>query len=257
MEEKKSNKGLVVTVIILIILFLASLGIGGYFYYKNNNEINDLKNEVQEKNKTVKITTDENETSGELKVEAIKWNYNDYMKLNVPQIINGTKVTKEINEKILKLVGDKLSLYGDFVSSFAEEGIKIESNGVEGADHLGVFANYDYTIKNDVLLIAYHIKVGLPPHKTGDDSVEVNYAYDIKNDKEISITDALTKLGYTDEQMDKEMDNKDASKEVIDGYGTPTTIEKKKEWLNKNECKSYVSIDKKGNIKIVYVPVCL
>lgn len=254
MEERKcKGKG---AIIILSILLVLSLVAGGYFYYKNANKINDLEEQLKN-NKNEQVVSNDNENSGELKVEAIKWNYNDYMKLNVPQIINGTKVTKAINEKILKLVGDKLSLYGSFVSSSTEVGNKVKFDMVEGADHLGVFMDYDYLIKNDVLLIAYHIKVGLPPHKTGNDSAEVNYAYDIKNDKEISITDALTKLGYTDEQMDKEMDNKDVSKEAINGYGTPTTIEKKKEWLNKNVCDSYVSIDKDKNIDIVYVPLCM
>ncbi len=106
--------------------------------------------------------------------------------------------------------------------------------------------NYTYKIQNNIVYIT--IKVVLTPwYASGDGNFIYNYTYDIKNDKELNLTEAFESLGMLKSEISEKMCNM-----LKDTYDDITKVNCTDSPKPDNSIGSYYIIDENNEIKINY-----
>lgn len=144
-------------------------------------------------------------------------------KVSIPQIINAGKNATLLNTKI--------------ASELLQDTYKM----IDTTDELSskMTAKYDYKIINDILVISANINYEYYP-ASGTGKFDYNYFYDIKNDKEIMLYEALPKIGYTISDIQKLGANSFEDFKELEGLS-----DKNGAWM------TYLTIEN-DNIKIHY-----
>jgi len=187
MEQKNDGvkKILIVILTIIIILLVGilayNLGVKKAVCYDAND--NNSKETIETIVEHTYIESEYNYNSGEFEEYPIE--------IKLPKISIEKTVAKEINEKIvINGIRESFKHHESFIS-MTNEGLV--------DDYEGTITRYDYEIKNDVIAI-YIITIGKNGSEyPGSGTLErtVNYFYDMKNDKELTIVEALPLMGYT------------------------------------------------------------
>lgn len=192
--EKKNNTLLV----FLVIILLLALGIIGYFYFELKNE-----NDLLKQNQTNNSEQCNNVSTEQPKVEVIsidikseKHENKTLAEVEIPKITGNTDTINTLNSRILKDISTVI-LDGSLMDYYVDYDSKSWNHELE--DHEGVFfyGDYNYVLKNDVIIIDMQLHRAAW-HASGNGKTSFIYTYDIKADKEISLSEALTKIGYTD-----------------------------------------------------------
>lgn len=154
---KRNNRILMVIIIIFILL---CVGLGVYFIFKNDNNIDDSSNQDINNNivKEVSVTNNDQLTIEEANISII-----------VPKIVNGGTNSEKINEEIENFVNSDVSKNLDMV--------------------LSVKVGYSYVIINDVIAIDINVLYGSWPG-SGSNDKHYNIFYHINNDEKLDASDA-------------------------------------------------------------------
>lgn len=112
--------------------------------------------------------------------------YIDRINVKIPMITSLKQGAVNLNKKIAgEVLKDTYNYIDGYNSNFISENETVDTT-------------YKFEIKNDVIAIyvtTIGYRSGFPG--SGDGNCEYNYFYDIKNDKELSISQALPLMGYT------------------------------------------------------------
>ena len=194
LEKKEgSNKILVVA---LVMSFIAVIALA-YFYTDIKNEYIALKAE-QVNNPSSCVKPEEDADKKEIKVEELTHivtekdeNGKRYADIKMPKITGDTNTINSLNKKMLE------DLYKPLLS-YNEE-YEYDYWNLEDENNLGVFyiGTYKYVIKNNVVIIVAKVKVA-SWNASGNGVNTYIYTYDANTDKEVSLSEALVKMGYTD-----------------------------------------------------------
>ena len=207
----ENNKRFLTIIVILSVLLVGSLG---YITYDMLSNKKDNTNEV--KNDTKKYNND-NKNNTQIKLETAYTNKSTIkldnvreeikklklsqgkdsitIDIEVPRITGNTKVIKELNKKILQ---DALKSNYDTYGTNTTCDIK---------------TYYNYFIKNDVIFIDVvndlerYAFISEDGGAQSDYAYRYNYFYDIKNDKELTLLEAMKKIGLSEEEFYKEVRN--------------------------------------------------
>lgn len=158
---KRNNRILMVIIIIFILL---CVGLGVYFIFKNDNNIDDSSNQNINKTnndnivKEVSVTNNDQLTIEEANISII-----------VPKIVNGGTNSEKINEEIENFVNSDVSKNLDMV--------------------LSVKVGYSYVIINDIIAIDINVLYGSWPG-SGSNDKHYNIFYHINNDEKLDASDA-------------------------------------------------------------------
>lgn len=154
---KRNNRILMVIIIIFILL---CVGLGVYFIFKNDNNMDDSSNQDINNNivKEVSVTNNDQLTIEEANISII-----------VPKIVNGGTNSDKINEEIENFVNSDVSKNLDMV--------------------LSVKVGYSYVIINDVIAIDINVLYGSWPG-SGSNDKHYNIFYHINNDEKLDASDA-------------------------------------------------------------------
>lgn len=261
----ENNKKFLTIIVILSVLLVGSLG---YITYDKLSDKQDNTNEVKNDNKENKDNKDnkddktkddttkgdnkdsqtkddkDNQVKTEVKVETsytkkgtVKGpseseyeNYDVEMDINVPKLTGNTKVTESINKKIQNNIYDNE--------------IKSLNSKVRGYS-----VNYNYIIKNDIVLLDLVASTSIFEGSGYTD--RYNYFYDIKNDKELTLLEAMKKIGLSEEEFYKKVRN---SKEF--SLDSKTTNKEILNILEKHYCSSGLEIIDNKIYTFVVANVC-
>lgn len=179
----------------LVILFLILFGGCGYFGYEffKRKECNNIKCEPcsEEKNDTIDNILESSEVSvyeGANTISEYWANEGDKFKVVLPQINGNSEVINKINKDIIeKVISKSLTPFADASDKKSE---RPNSYNV----------SYEYKRENDILYIALTFKLS-PWNSSGNGIFVYNYTYDIKNDKELTLLEALISLGKTEDEL--------------------------------------------------------
>ena len=156
---KRNNK---ILMGILIIFILLCIGLGVYFLFKNDNNIDDSSNQNINKNdnivKEVSVTNNDQLTIKETNISII-----------VPKIVNGGANSDKINEEIENFINNNVSKNLDMV--------------------LSVKVNYSYVKINDVIAIDINVLYGRWPG-SGSNDKHYNIFYHVNNDEKLDASNA-------------------------------------------------------------------
>ena len=267
----ENNKRFLTIIVILSVLLVGSLG---YITYdklsdkkdntnevkndtkKDNNDNKENKDDKTKDDKTKDDTTNndnkdsqtkndkDNQVKTEVKVETsytkkgtVKGpsgseyeNHDVEMDINVPKLTGNTKVTESINGKIQN------NIYDNEIKSLNS---KVRSYTV----------NYNYIIKNDIVLLDLVASTSIFEGSGYTD--RYNYFYDIKNDKELTLLEAMKKIGLSEEEFYKKVRN---SKEF--SLDSKTTNKEILNVLEKHYCSSGLKINDNKTYTFVVTNVC-
>ena len=188
----ENNKKFLTIIVILSVLLVGSLG---YITYDKLSNKKDNTNEVKNDNK-------DNNTK-ELTVSNV-YNYHGIMESTCPQpeedIKEGKKIYNSVDITLPKIDSDKPNAkkLNEKILDDYKDIIEI-SKQQKGKPYIDIY--YKYDIKNDYLYILIYKEIGSYCSSGGDKVA--NYFYDIKNDKILTYEEALTALGYTEEDLFK------------------------------------------------------
>ena len=192
-KKENSNKAL----IFALVIALTALIVMAYLYTDVNNEYIELKaNQINNPSSCVKPEEDANKK--EVKVEEVAHFVSEkdekgrqYANIKVPKITGDTNNINSLNKRILE------DLYKPLLSYNKE--YEYDHWNLEDEDNLGVFytGTYKYVIKNNVVIIVAKVKVA-SWNASGNGVNTYIYTYDANTDKEVSLSEALIKMGYTD-----------------------------------------------------------
>lgn len=114
--------------------------------------------------------------------------------VSAPQITSIKSGAKAINKKMLeKIILNAASISSSYDLCQTEQNSDKQN---ENYDCEKSYIKYDYEIKNDIIAIDIETVHSYWP-ASGDGHFNDNYFYDIKNDKELSLKEALPLMGYT------------------------------------------------------------
>lgn len=184
--ENKNNNGLT---IFLIIIIMALCGVTGYLLVdskKDNTSSPEMTDKEEDK-------TEETQQPSENKKEEVTVEiYSE-----IPVIMSTKPGAKIINEKIATIVKDVQYTMGKREGSCSQYNSDFSGNCARNEELTsGVIA------KNNVVAIYMHARAGFS-NSSGDGTMEYNYFYDVKNDKELTLIEALPMLGYTTADLAK------------------------------------------------------
>lgn len=184
--------------ILLVILFLILLGTSGYFGYEffNKEECKEVECNPceEEKDEIEEEVTEENDEvtvyEGANTISEYWADEGDNFKIILPQISGNSEVIKKMNKDIIeKVLSKSLTPFGDPDDKESEYPNSFK-------------VSYDFKKDKDILYLVLTINFS-PWNASGSGMFVYNYTYDIKNDKEISLFDALKLLGKTEDELIK------------------------------------------------------
>ena len=198
-------------VVITILLILVILGLCAFIAYdKNLFDIKNKKNN-QEKAATETNLNDQNKIYKPYVVDLI----NDRIDQKVYQ--NGVDITNTLEEREnpgVELVLPKINIdskgaesINDKIAEEYKEQINTIKNKVDKQEvTIGpyrVTADYSYTVKNNVIFII--INHSWVNYRAGGSSIYKGYYYDIESGRELNINEVLSKLGFAENDVMKEI----------------------------------------------------
>lgn len=126
---------------------------------------------------------------------ALEWEQT--FKVRLPKIVGNTDAIEKINQDILNdALPEVARIYGEYYASWMLS--LINDNDEYLVFNKGATFDYTYAIKNDVLVVYTYSTV--PPDSTitgssGDGMLHGSYCYDIANDKLLTISQTVERLG--------------------------------------------------------------
>lgn len=191
MEEKRNNNGLIV---FLIIIIMALCGVTGYLLVDSKKD-NTTSPEVTDKEEDK--TEETQKPIEDKKEETVKEEIKAEVYSQIPVIMSTKPGATTINEKIATVVKDVQYLMGEREGSCSMYNSDDSGNCARNEKLTsGVIA------KNNVIAIYMYARAGFS-NSSGDGTMEYNYFYDVKNDKELTLVQALPLLGYTTADLAK------------------------------------------------------
>lgn len=190
--EKLNYRGSALAGVVIAVLLIVTLALSGFIVYDkfikedevvlNDNVNNGNNNPVVEEKIDV--------------VDGVSYSdsyYDGKIKVTIPKFTGSSsnleKLNKQMAEDILKdAYGGAVALAGDF--------------GDYGKD--GFTTDYEYVEKNNIIAIYATTRANGGKYPGSGDGVKrYNYFYDIKNDKVLTLVEALLLLGYTNQDLKK------------------------------------------------------
>lgn len=193
--EKLNVKGGTLAGVVIAVLLIATLALSGFIVYDKFIKEDEV---VQNNNgQTDNGQTDNDKPVVEEKVEVVngvsyKDSYYEKIKVTIPKFTgsssNVEKLNKQMAEEILK------DTYGGAV--------QLARGSDYGKD--GFTTNYEFVEKNGVIAIYATTKSNNEGYPGSGDGVKrYNYFYDTKNDKILTLVEALPLMGYGSADLNK------------------------------------------------------
>lgn len=224
MEDKKNNNVILIILLIIAVLIASCFG---YMWYKNKNvtcpKCEDISN-VESKISVVDAFNGIPSYFGEGSSNKIKF--------VIPKIIGGKENVEVLNKNILNDIISRVFIPIDDNCDLEEN-----AKGCESGNVVNIDVSYKYLIKNDIVGILV-TAVLEPWNASGTGEFYYNYFYDTKNDKILTVTEALEFIGYSEEKylIDFTKCTDESGNEI------KCTIEHIKKTINDNDC-TYVDIN--------------
>ena len=197
MENKKNSILIVITLIVTLILC------GGIAYLafslgKESKECPEVNDKTENKEEVKQEETQK--PSEDKKEEVVKEELKIEINSQVPVIISTKTGAKTLNEKMIKTAMETQHELG-YALGFCEGDMSNSSNENSAqACKKGLPLKSDYEIKNGIIAIYMNSKATVW-YASGSGKLTYNYFYDIKNDKELTMKEALPLMGYTVEDL--------------------------------------------------------